>query len=121
MKSELGSLFRVETKYADWSVLQRETKNMLLDPDIQFTRRASTLSDIRKLFKNGWMIVASMNYYALQDEEGFMGHSVLITNVSKDGITIHDPGLPAHKYWKLSNKRFLKAFCGGLKAFRRKK
>ena len=51
-----------------------------------------------------------MNANALDDEEGYTGHFIVIFEYDKKGFLLHDPGLPPRPNRKVSYENFTKAW-----------
>ncbi len=57
--------------------------------------RIPTKKDIVEYISSGWLVTIILNSRKLNNKDGYFGHSVLIYDVNKSGVIMHDPGLPA--------------------------
>lgn len=58
--------------------------------------RIPTDQDIASLLRDGWLVMVDVNSRKLNNKPGFSGHRVLIYEANSQGVTMHDPGLPAY-------------------------
>lgn len=72
--------------------------------------RPANYDELIKLFQDGYLIVCNINSYGLDNEPGFAGHFVLITDIDENSVTMHDPGLPPHPNRKVDKATFLRAW-----------
>ncbi len=70
---------------------------MVERPLLTYTRNVLTKSDICALFDQGYLVVVSVNAYALDDEKGNCGHYVLLTGYDETHVAFNDVGKPAVK------------------------
>jgi hypothetical protein len=73
--------------------------------------RIPSLGDIRKLLSQGYLVVCSVNFFALDGKKGYAGHSVLVFDSDEKNIFLHDPGRPPRKNRKVPIIRFIKAWA----------
>lgn len=73
---------------------------------VEVINKHPTIADIRNALEDGHMVKVGVNQRMLNDEEGYIGHSVVVTNVNDEGIWFHDPGLPAYENKKMNLKQF---------------
>ncbi|HTB49137.1 MAG TPA: hypothetical protein VK712_03575 [Verrucomicrobiae bacterium] len=59
--------------------------------------RVPTREDIRRLLAEGWLVMLETNARKLNYQAGFTGHRVLVYAADVTGVTMHDPGRPAHQ------------------------
>lgn len=61
--------------------------------------RPATITDVKNLLAEGWLVAAAVNSRTLNNKPGFSGHVIVVFdfNENKDSFWIHDPGLPAHE------------------------
>ncbi len=57
-------------------------------------QKAPDLSDLVSRIADGAVLIVNINACALNQEPGYSGHFVVICDVEKNSIKIHDPGLP---------------------------
>jgi len=86
-----------------------ETSKELLGKFIQ-EKRVPELTDITKHLKDGWFVMANVNYYPLYGKSGYAGHFVIILDMDKEVITVHDPGLPHKSFENIEIYNFLEAW-----------
>ena len=53
-----------------------------------------TLDDIDDMLDDGRLVMLTLNSRALNDQEGYVSHAVLVTGQNDKEYIIHDPGLP---------------------------
>lgn len=82
------------------------------------TNRRATFTDLQRLWRQGWIVVPTVNAAALSGREGYVGHVVVLTNLTAKAITIHDPGLPPKQNRSVPQASFKRAFTGTIKAWR---
>ena len=102
-------IFQTQKKFSNIKKEQIFAKKLLKEKKIQLEERYATLKDIRNLFKKKYILLCNINPYILKNKKGYSSHSVLITDITKNTIRFHDPGLPPFKNRKVSLKKFLKA------------
>ncbi|MBI3486157.1 hypothetical protein HY025_04430 [Candidatus Daviesbacteria bacterium] len=74
-----------------------------------FTRKSS-IKEIIKFLKKGYLIGAEINSGILNNESEFDLHFILIYDFDGKNLIIHDPGLPPIKSRKVSLEEFNKCF-----------
>jgi hypothetical protein len=85
--------------------LEQERVELLLHSGI--TNLAEpTQNNIKKFMQQGYLIRCLVNSATLNNRQGYLGHSIIVTGYDENGFTIHDPGLPALKDRKVSYKDF---------------
>jgi len=55
-------------------------------------QRIPTLDDIKKYIDQGYLVRVGINCRKLDNEEGFVGHAVVITGYDNSHLIFHDPG-----------------------------
>ncbi len=70
-----------------------QTEKLLSYPNI-FSRSIPTISDMKRMIDDGYLLRIAVNWCALHDKLGYDGHSVLAYDYDNECIYIHDPGLP---------------------------
>lgn len=104
-----------ESKHTSLSDQARLAKQML--KKIGPPKPPATITDMRRLFKQGWYVAPTVNSAKLQNRSGYVNHVVLVTGMDEKTVTIHDPGSPPRPHWKISWSRFQQAFTGAMKAW----
>ncbi|MFH0799432.1 MAG: hypothetical protein V2A66_04540 [Pseudomonadota bacterium] len=72
--------------------------------------RVPELKDIKKQLKKGAVVILNVNAAALHGVEGYSGHFVVVCDVKKDSIILHDPGLPPYPALEVPLDRFDRAW-----------
>jgi hypothetical protein len=72
--------------------------------------RPATFDELQKLFRQGYILVCWVNSYTLDNESGYAGHFVIITDISDDYVILHDSGLPPIPNRKVDRATFEKAW-----------
>lgn len=73
--------------------------------------RIPEMSDLKTCLDEGYLPCCNVNAYALNNEDGYSGHFVVITGYDGDSLTLHDPGQPGRKNLKVSSDVFKKAWA----------
>lgn len=89
-----------ELKYAKEFLKKIKTEN-----------RIPTMKDITKLLKLGYLMICNLNWYSLNQKEGYIGHFVIVTGYDNNDLILQDPGLPAHENRKVPYQLFEKAWA----------
>lgn len=76
----------------------------------RFIRKKLSFNDLEIFFKKGYLVSIVININVLENKKGYAGHATLITDINKDFIIFHDPGLPPMPNNKLKKKDFIKAW-----------
>lgn len=72
--------------------------------------RVPTRTDIQSGLDHGFLAVCLVNSKALDEREGYDGHSVTIIGYTNTGLYIHDPGLQPEPDRLVANEIFEKAW-----------
>lgn len=72
--------------------------------------RPATFEELQQLFQQGYILVCGVNSYALNNQVGYAGHFVLITDIGDDYVILHDPGLPPAPNRRVDRATFEKAW-----------
>lgn len=102
-------VFEVQDKYSDLNKEQKLTAKILKEKRIKLVTRPALLGDIRKLLKDGYLLMANINPSVLDGKDDYWSHFVLITDAKKDYILFHDPGLPPISERRAHISLFMKA------------
>ena len=73
--------------------------------------RSPTLADIKKQLRRDAVVIVNVNAAALHGSVGYSGHFVVICDVKKKSVVLHDPGLPAFPAFEVSHARFEAAWA----------
>ncbi len=79
--------------------------------EIESEIRVPNIQDIRSLLKNGFVVVCSINANALDDLEGYSGHSIVVKGCTDSGLIIQDPGLPPRQDYEVCDAQFYKSWA----------
>lgn len=77
--------------------------------DAQF--KTPIITDIKKLLRDGYLVVCNLNSRILDNKKGYIGHFVLVFGFDKNNLYLHDPGLPLRKNRQVSIRKFIKAWA----------
>lgn len=94
--------------YSDIPHVLRSYKMMPKDMDCQV--RDATIGDIRSYLKKGYLVETGVNSAALNRRKGYAGHSVVIYDINKTHVFLHDSGLPPQPARKVTLALFKKAW-----------
>ncbi len=78
---------------------------------VRTEKRIPVLDDVKSLLRKGYILVVNLNSCALNEREGYSGHSVVITSLDEEYVFLHDPGLPARENRKVALSIFEKAWA----------
>jgi hypothetical protein len=70
-----------------------------------------TQDHIKRLLDDGYIPLCRVNSAALNGQDGYYGHSIIVTGYDDDGLIIHDPGLPALEARHVSSSVFESAWA----------
>lgn len=102
----------VGTAQIQHSNIPYEMKNAeLFMRRFRFRPSVPDLNDLRELLRDGYLLVCNVNICALNGEDGYSGHFVLVYGVDESGIVFHDPGPPPGKSRKVPRDLFAGAWA----------
>lgn len=78
---------------------------------INIQNRIPDKKDLINLLENNYLLICSINAQILNQKKGYVGHFVVVKGYDKDGLFLHDPGLPPHENRKVSFDLFEKAWA----------
>lgn len=110
-------VFALQKRYSDLRVEQQLAKKLVKTKGVNLGMRPATLKDVKKFFSDGYLIFCSINPYVLKHQKGYTSHMVLLTDVQKNRVVFHDPGLPPVKNRTVPPKLFFRAMCYPTKAY----
>ncbi|MEW5805384.1 MAG: peptidase C39 family protein [Patescibacteria group bacterium] len=102
-------VYQDQKKYSDFKQEQKLAKKLIKDKGISIKRRSTRISDIRKLFSRGFLLMVPVNSLVFEGIKGYYPHIVLINGITKYFIYFHDSGNPPHPNCKASIKKFWRA------------
>lgn len=73
--------------------------------------RLPSRTEIKELLDEGFLGIVNVNGHALDEQEGYSGHVVVIIGYNTRGFILHDPGLPAAAHRHVSYPLFQKAWA----------
>lgn len=76
-----------------------------------FEKRLPKFAEINQLLEEGYLIICNVNAKALNDEDGYVGHFVVVIGADNNELVIHDPGLPPQESRRVSREQFEKAWA----------
>lgn len=76
---------------------QRTYQAVLEEPSVRVENRIPSLDELRPLLQEGYLLNIVVNSRKLNGREGYVGHSVVVYDITDSEITFHDPGLPAQR------------------------
>jgi len=103
---EVGS---AQIKYSNINQEIRLSQKLLEKVDIE--KRIPEIKDIEELLANNYAIMVNVNSLALENEEGYEGHFVIIKGINDEGFVLNDPGLPGAENRKVDFETFEKAWA----------
>ncbi len=75
-----------------------------------FDNRNPTINDIKTFIDKGYLVRVHVNARSLNGKSGYFGHAVIVYNYDKDGVILHDPGLPPIPSRKVAYADFERAW-----------
>lgn len=88
----------------------RDTKELLKMSSIEIERRIPEIDDLKSLMRDGFVVICNVNQKTIQEDDGYIGHSVIPVAIGDGIIKIHNPGPPAKAFQILTFDRFEKAW-----------
>ena len=87
---------------ADWQIKNSnviEMKQYIPEflKKVNITVKNPSIEDIENMMDEGRLVSLVLNSKALNNQPGYVGHSVLIFDYDDDNLKFHDPGLPGVK------------------------
>lgn len=102
-------VFEAQERYSDLRQEQLLTRKLLKQKRVKLEMRIPLLSDMRRLLKEGYILMTNINPCVINNQEGYWSHFVLIVDIGRDYVIYHDSGLPPEPNKKVSLKVFMKA------------
>jgi len=102
----------IAEKMIEMSDINSEIENAkdMIKEDI-FELKELTFEDIEKWFKENYTILLLINSKIINNETGYSGHFVVLTNFDKDSVFINDPSIKhGSKNRKVNKDLFIKAW-----------
>lgn len=85
---------------------QARVKKCLTSPAVKFVQARPSLDDISLVHELGGLVVCNVNSKALKGEDGYLGHMVVVDEVTPDTVVLQDPGLPPVANLRVTRARF---------------
>jgi len=98
----------IQIKHSD--IAQEKGLAKKLIKEFKTIKRPASFDDIKKLLSKGYLIICNVNSRALNNQEGYVGHFVVIVGVEDEKIILHDPGLPPFPNREVPKNIFEKAW-----------
>jgi hypothetical protein len=89
-----------ETEFAKKFINQVKTEN-----------RIAVIDEISELLEDGYLVITNVNARSLNDQEGYIGHFVVVNSCNNNTVTIQDPGSPPMQNKKVSIQQFTKGWA----------
>lgn len=102
-------VYQYQKKYSDLKQERSLATKLVKNKKVSFSKRPARFSDLKRLFKNKYLVMVSINPFVLDGEDEYGSHMVLVTNITKKFIYFHDPGNPPRPNRKASIRKFWKA------------
>lgn len=92
------------------SDINKERKIASIFPVQYQTHAVPAPADIYALLQDGWVVIVNVNANALYDKFGYVGHFVIVCDVTAESVIIHDSGLPPKPYQPIAINKFMSAW-----------
>ena len=79
----------------------------MVDTEIRIPQK----EDIIQLMEAGYVVIINLNSSALASEEGYAGHSVVMTGFDDTDFVLHNPGIPGKEHQRVAFSLFEKAWA----------
>lgn len=79
---------------------------------VDYQMKRPSLKDIDDMLAEDYLVSVQLNSKALNDEEGYSAHMVLVHDSDGDEYIIHDPGLPPVKNRRVKKDLLFRAMGG---------
>jgi len=100
-----------QASYTDIAQGQMLAEQFMHHERITIETKIPSHEDIKQKLSDDYLVICNVNQKALNNEQGYSGHFVLIYGYDEAGYFLHDPGLPAHKQRHVSFDIFEKAWA----------
>src|SRR2546422_65988 len=81
-----------------------------LKPAVRTEKRIPSRKDLADVLEKDALVICNVNSCALVEQEGYAGHFVVVIGIGKQGVRLHDPGLPPRENAIISWVRFERAW-----------
>lgn len=102
---------------ADWQIktsdIAKEQRDYqeLFDSGAHVVNRQPQVEDIAQLLRDGWLVKCTVNSKRLNQQPGYVGHSIIVLSVNEIQLKIHDPGPPAKPNRLVDMEDFMAAWA----------
>jgi len=102
-------VFSLQNQFSDFKQEQKIAQRMIKEKKFKLINEEASINDVKKYFSKGFMVIVSVNPCVFERKKCYWGHLVLVTDITKNSVTFHDPGLPPIVNKKVNIKLFEKA------------
>jgi hypothetical protein len=100
------------TEQIKHSNIEQEIKYArIFQEKINIQNKIPDKKDLINLLENKYLLICCINSQTLNQKKGYVGHFVVVKGYDKDGLFLHDPGLPPHENIKVSFDLFEKSWA----------
>lgn len=78
--------------------------------EISFRQRVPQLADLEAALRQGKLAAITVNSLRLEGNDGYIGHSVVVLEMTDSHVTLHNPGLPPVPNQQVPLEDFLAAW-----------
>ena len=108
-------------EFYGYEVAEAQIKNSDIAQEIEFSTkfineintevRLPSITDIKNLLKNKYLVACNVNSHLLNGKSGYAGHLIVVRGYDKNGFFINDPGLLGLENRLVSFEIFEKAWA----------
>ncbi len=102
---------------AEWQIKnsniekERSDYRELYDRGISIQKRIPTQDDIRRYLDEGYVVITQINSKRLVNQQGYVGHSVVVLGIGGENVLLHNPGLPPVPNQRVDSETFAAAWA----------
>lgn len=104
-----GEIFAEQRRFSNLKQEQKLARALIRQRRVRLINRPATFHDIRRLFREGYVLLCRINPFVLENKDAYGSHTVTLTDVQRRFVRFHDPGLPPRKNRKVAVRGFLRA------------
>ena len=104
-----AEIARAQEQNSDIEAERKFARSFLTVADI--SKRVPELEDISELIAKNKIVIVNINSSALSGISGYSAHFVIVTEVMKNKVKIHDPGMPPNPDLVVSRSDFERAWA----------
>lgn len=75
------------------------------------TKILPTFGDLIRFLEEGYVVICNINAASLYGQMGYSGHFVVVCDITKRDVFLHDPGLPPRESLRVPRQVFSKAWA----------